>query len=85
MQQAPIRTVFDEVTDFLASDPTPEQIIAYQLPNNLQARVHELLEKNGEGELSEQERGELTDYARIENMMGLLKVKTKIKLTKADH
>jgi hypothetical protein len=34
-------TVFDVITDFLASDPTPEEIIAYHLPNDLQARVDE--------------------------------------------
>lgn len=42
-------TVFDVTTDFLASDPTPEQLIACRLPDDLQARVDWLVERNGEG------------------------------------
>jgi hypothetical protein len=50
LQAAPIRTVFSVITDFLASEPTPEQIIAYRLPPDLEARAHELLDRNGEGD-----------------------------------
>ena len=66
MFNAPMRTVFDVITDFLASEPTPEEIIAYQLPDDLQERAHELLDKNGEGELTPEERGEMFDYVRME-------------------
>lgn len=45
MQNTPTRTVFSEITDFLATNPTPEEIIAYRLPDYLQERAHELLEK----------------------------------------
>ena len=55
MQNVPIRTVFGEITDFLATNPTPEEIVAYELPEDLQARAHELLDKNGEGELTPEE------------------------------
>ena len=45
MQTAPVRTVFGEIIDFLATNPTPEAIIAYRLPDDLEARAHELLDK----------------------------------------
>jgi hypothetical protein len=32
MQNVPVRTVFDVITDFLATYPTPEAILAYHLP-----------------------------------------------------
>ena len=80
MHNAPSRTVFGVITDFLAGNPSPEEIIAYRLPDNMQARAHELLEKNGEGELTEREHAEMMDIARMENMMMLLKAKTKRKL-----
>jgi len=50
------------------------------LPNNLQNRAHELLGKNGEGDLSSEEHAEMMDFARIENMLMLLKAKMRLKL-----
>lgn len=80
MQNAPPQTIFGEVTDFLATNPTPEEIIAYELPEDLQARAHELLDKNGEGDLTPEEHDEMMDFARMNAMMRLLKVKMRIKL-----
>ena len=82
MQDAPPRTVFSEITDFLATNPTPQDIIAYRLPEALQARSHDLLERNGEGDLTPEERDELFDYVRVDEMMSLLKAKMKLKLKK---
>lgn len=79
MLDAPVRSVFGEITDFLATIPTPEAIIAYELPDHFQARAAELLEKNGEGELSEREHEEMMDFVRIDNMLLLLKAKMKRK------
>ena len=52
MQNTPLRTVFGEITDFLATNPSLEEIIAYRLPDDLQNRAHYLLERNGEGLLT---------------------------------
>lgn len=82
MQNVPTKTVFGEITDFLATNPTPEEIIAYELPGYLQARAIELLEKNGEGDLSERERDEMMDFVRIDNMMLLLKAKIELLMRK---
>jgi len=80
MQDTNIRTVFGVITDFLASDPTPEALIAYHLPEDLQARADELIERNGEGQLTFDEQQELFDFMRADDMMSLLKAKTKLKL-----
>jgi len=80
MQQTPIRTVFGVVTDFLAADPTPQEILAYHLPEDLQARVETLVERNGEGQLTFDEQQELFDFMRADEMMALLKAKTRLKL-----
>jgi hypothetical protein len=85
MQNAPVRSVFSEITDFLATNPTPEEIIAYRLPDDLQTRAHALLELNGEGELTEEDRDELFDFVRVDEMMSLLKAKMKRKLNKASE
>lgn len=80
MQNTPTRTVFGEITEFLATNPTPQAIIAYRLPDDLQARAHDLLERNGEGELSQAERDEMLDFVRVDQMMSLLKAKMRVKL-----
>jgi hypothetical protein len=77
---SPVRTVFTEITDFLATNPTPEAIVAYQLPADLKARAHDLLERNGEDELTVEERDEMLDFVRIDQMLSLLKIKMRMKL-----
>ena len=85
MQSTPIRTVFGEITDFLATNPTAEEIINYRLPEDLQARAHDLLDKNGESHLTEAEKKEMLDFACIENMMILLKAKSQLKIRKSSE
>ncbi len=84
MQNVPTRTVFDVITDFLADEPTPNELLNYHLPDDLQARVDVLVEKNGEGQLTFDEQQELFDFIRADEMMGLLKAKTKLRLRKQD-
>ena len=83
MLNMPVRSVFSEITDFLATNPTPQEIIAYQLSEDLKARAHELLERNGEDQLTPEERDEMFDFVRVDEMMSLLKVKMKLKLRNA--
>lgn len=80
MQNAPAKTVFNIITDFLATNPTPQAIIDYQLPEELQARARDLLDKNGEGQLNPREHDEMMDFVRVDQMMSLLKIKMRIKL-----
>ncbi|GAB5494295.1 MAG: hypothetical protein Phog2KO_45100 [Phototrophicaceae bacterium] len=83
MQKTPTRTVFSEITDFLATNPAPEEIINYNLPEEHNSRAIELLEKNGEGNLSTTEYDEMMDFVRVDQMLTLLKAKMRLKLKKA--
>lgn len=80
MQPTQTRTIFDEITDFLATEPTPQEIPAYRLPDDLQARAAALLEANGEGQLTFDEELEMYDFVRADDLMSLLKAKTRRKL-----
>jgi hypothetical protein len=73
-------TVFDVVTDFLASNPSMDDILAYHLPDELQARADLLIERNGEGLLTFDEQQELFDFMRVDEMMALWKAKTRAKM-----
>lgn len=80
MAFAPTDTLFDTILDFLASTPTPEQIIAYQPPEGLQQRLSELLEKNRSGGLSTAEQTELSEFQHMNRFMSRLKLKARQKL-----
>lgn len=76
-------TVFDVITDFLATEPSPQEIIDFTMPDDLQARLDELLDKNGEGEITFSEREELERFLNANQMFSLLKTKMKLKLKRA--
>jgi hypothetical protein len=83
MESIPVRSVLSELTDFLATNPTPEEIIAYRFPDELIERAHHLLDLNGEGNLTPEEHDEMMNFAQMENMLMMLVAKTKLKLRKA--
>lgn len=69
--------VYREMMDFLASSPTPQQIIAYKVSPSSQERLEELLEKNREYRLTEEESVELDVYELVEHSMIRLKAKAR--------
>jgi hypothetical protein len=79
MNNAPIRTIKDVVTDFLGTAPSLEEIAAYRLPDNLQQRAQQLLDKNRAGTLSEEERHEIEDFRQIDHLLMLVKAKARIR------
>lgn len=80
MLNSPTRTVFDEITDFLAIESSPQEIIAYHLPDDLQQRADYLAVLNGEDQLTSNEREELDEFMKVNHMFSLLKTKMKLKL-----
>ncbi|MDE2852884.1 MAG: hypothetical protein OXN88_01800 [Chloroflexota bacterium] len=74
-----VRNVEDSVVEFLTSDPTDDELLAYMFPEDIQARVHFLLDRNGEGELTILEERELDDCLRANRFMALLKVNTELR------
>ena len=82
MFNTPVSTVFDEITDFLATEPSPQEIIAYHLPDDLQQRADYLAELNGEDQLTPREREELDEFLKVNRIFSLLKTKMKLKLKK---
>lgn len=80
MLNAPTRTVFDVITDFLVTEPSPQEIIDFFLPEDLQERLDDLLDRNGEDLLSPEEHEELIEFLNADEMFSLLKTKMKLKL-----
>ena len=65
--------IHQEMTDFLATSPTLEQMIDFKISDAAQERLEDLLDKNREGELTEEEKAELDRYFQYRHVMILLK------------
>ena len=74
-----VTVLFDEILDFLASTPTPAQIIDYAPSETLQARLSDLLAINRTRKLSEAEQVELNEFLRMNRFMSRLKIKARQK------
>ena len=84
MIETPARGVYAARTDVLASDPTTDALLTYKLPDDLQERLAELLERNRDAYLNYDEQLELNDLIRADNMMSLPKTKTRLKQQSLD-
>lgn len=63
------------VIDFLASDPTPEEIMAFKPAAELQKRFQELVAKSKAGGLTRDETVELDEFLKVEELIRLIKSK----------
>ncbi len=80
MSIAPEKTLFDEITDFLAASPTAEQILAFKASEAMGKRLHDLLDKNSLNQITVDERAELDEFLRLDHFVTMLKLKTRLKI-----
>ncbi|MEC4817657.1 MAG: hypothetical protein SAK29_30950 [Scytonema sp. PMC 1069.18] len=74
LEQPPLPTrVYQYILDFLVSNPTSEQILAFRPTAEMQQRIQTLLRRSKDRELSPMEQKELDEYERIEHLMVMLK------------
>jgi hypothetical protein len=66
---------YDEIVDFFARGPSPEQIASFRPSPETQERVRELLERNSADELTEDEALELEWFGQLEHLMQLVKAR----------
>lgn len=62
-----------EVIQFLAQNPSPQEVIDYHISEQAQARLQRLLVLNESGILSEDEQLELDELERLEHIVVILK------------
>jgi hypothetical protein len=74
------QSIYTEVADFLASQPTLEALAEYRVSAAVQLHIDSLLEKNREEGLSAEERLELEKILAVSHVMTLAKTKAKLKL-----
>ena len=81
MSLMPAETLLDEITDFILSRPTEEEIINFRPSDRLNERLHELLDKNSHDAITSEERTELDHFLEIDHIFTMLKAKARLKLT----
>lgn len=69
-----------DLFELFARLPEPDQVLAYRASDALQARIHELLEKNRTVGLSPSEKGEWQEYAYLEHLMRIAKARARARL-----
>lgn len=79
MAVAPEQTIKDVVTDFLASGPSVDDLIAYRLPEALQERAQYLLDQKRAEGLTATEQQEMDEFLQIDHLMALVKAKARLK------
>lgn len=65
--------IYRYILDFLASQPTPEQIAAFGPTPEMAERASTLVAREKSGEITEREKQELDEYERIEHLMIMIK------------
>lgn len=73
------RDVFTVIIEFLVSLPDDDEVLAYHLPEDLQARLSDLLRRNREEQLTKEENDELDDFVHADNLISLLKTNIKLR------
>lgn len=68
--------IYDEIAAFVAS-LSAEKVLAYHVPEQMQSRLAELLEKQQTGEISESERREIEHHLVINNIISLAKARAR--------
>jgi hypothetical protein len=74
LQQPPLPAhIYRYILDFLAGNPTPQQIAEFQPTTEMQERLRTLLIRSKTGDLTSAELKELDEYERIEHLVLMMK------------
>jgi hypothetical protein len=65
----------EEIADFLASGPSPAEMLQFRPSLQTQSRAAELLDKLKDGILSAEERRELDQFEQVERLMRFVKAR----------
>ena len=82
MAVAPASNLLEEITNFLATAPSAEEIVTFKPSEFLDQRLHYLLDQNRADQLSREERSELDEFLTMSHFLKMLKYKAQLHLAK---
>jgi hypothetical protein len=65
--------LYRDILSFLASDPAPEEIIAFRPAPEIIERLKTLLAREASGEINQTEKEEIDEFERIEHLLVMIK------------
>ncbi len=65
--------IYREILNFLASNPTPEQIVAFRPAPEIIERLKTLLAREASGEITLAEKDEIDEIEQIEHLVRMIK------------
>jgi hypothetical protein len=71
----PQRTLTEEVAEFLARGPSPEETARFRISERAQERVHTLMERHEDGTLSSEETTELDEITVLDQLFTLIRAR----------
>lgn len=82
MATAQISPVYDDLLNYLVEKATPQEILAYQIAEDVEERAVELLEKGSAGTLTAEEVVELEQMRYVDKLVSVLKARALEALSK---
>lgn len=73
-----IETAYDEIVELFARGSSPTEILSFRPSSAAQQRVHDLLDRNKTGELTEDEAAELDQLGQLEHLVQLVKARARL-------
>lgn len=70
-----ITRAYEEIIDFIAAGTTPHSIVDFQISSVVKERVADLIFREKNGELSDEEKSELDHYMLLEHLIRLAKAR----------
>lgn len=74
------QALYEMVLDFLTDSPSPQDIIAFKLPETASERAKQLLQKERQNSLTANEAQELDFYVELGDFLGILRAKAQVQL-----
>jgi hypothetical protein len=65
--------LYDELLDLLTEGADIDRLLAFELPSEKQERLDELLQRNRDGTVTADDRGEIEEFERLEHFGRMLK------------
>jgi hypothetical protein len=72
-----VAPAYFEIIDFIAAGTTPEAVVRFRPSPEAQHRIAELIEREKESGLSEEEKAELEHFSELEHILRMAKAKAR--------
>ena len=74
----PLTSIFDHFVDFLVEKASPQEILAFQIPEPDKRRAMDLLDKQDLGDLTPEEESELDQMRETDRLISILKARASV-------